>query len=42
MDNGLMKIRIAVLTDAKEIAKVQVDSWKTTYAAIVPLEYLNI
>ncbi|MBU8915202.1 GNAT family N-acetyltransferase [Bacillus sp. FJAT-29953] len=36
-----MKIRKAVLADAKGIAKVHVDSWKTTYANIVPDEYLN-
>ncbi|MEH7354048.1 GNAT family N-acetyltransferase [Neobacillus drentensis] len=36
-----MKIRKAVLADAKGIAKVHVDSWKTTYDNIVPVEYLN-
>jgi len=36
-----MKIRKAVLADAKGIAKVHVDSWKTTYDNIVPAEYLN-
>ncbi|WP_409304580.1 GNAT family N-acetyltransferase [Peribacillus sp. SCS-155] len=36
-----MKIREAVLTDAKAIAKVHVDSWKTTYANIVPSDYLH-
>lgn len=41
MDNGFIKVRKAVLTDAKGIAKVHVDSWKTTYANIVPDEYLN-
>ncbi|MBT2736203.1 GNAT family N-acetyltransferase [Bacillus sp. ISL-7] len=41
MDNGFIKIRKAVITDAKGIAKVHVDSWKTTYANIVPNEYLN-
>lgn len=40
MDNGIT-IRKAMLTDAKGIAKVHVDSWKTTYANIVPAEYLN-
>lgn len=34
-------IRKAILTDAKGIAKVHVDSWKTTYTNIVPAEYLN-
>ncbi|WP_310173705.1 GNAT family N-acetyltransferase [Neobacillus niacini] len=41
MDNGFIKVRKAVLTDAKGIAKVHVDSWKTTYVNIVPDEYLN-
>lgn len=41
MENGNVKIRKAVLTDAKGIAKVHVDSWKTTYTNIVPDEYLN-
>ena len=41
MDNGFVKIRKAVLSDAKGIAKVHVDSWKSTYANIVPDEYLN-
>lgn len=41
MDNGFIKIRKAELTDTKGIAKVHVDSWKTTYANIVPDEYLN-
>ncbi|EIJ79685.1 hypothetical protein [Bacillus methanolicus] len=36
-----MKIRKAVLSDAKGIAKVHVDSWKTTYENIIPDEYLN-
>lgn len=40
MDKGFI-IRKAILTDAKGIAKVHVDSWKTTYANIVPAEYLN-
>lgn len=36
-----MRIRKAVLADAKGIAKVHVDSWKTTYVNIVPEDYLN-
>ncbi|MFC7393376.1 GNAT family N-acetyltransferase [Scopulibacillus cellulosilyticus] len=36
-----MKIRKATLTDAKGVAKVQVDSWRTTYKNIVPDKYLN-
>lgn len=41
MDNGFIKIRKADLIDTKGIAKVHVESWKTTYANIVPDEYLN-
>lgn len=41
MDNGLIKIRKAILSDAKGIAKVHVNSWKTTYANIVSDEYLS-
>ncbi|PYZ93406.1 GNAT family N-acetyltransferase [Salipaludibacillus keqinensis] len=36
-----MKIRKAELSDAKGIAKVHVDSWRTTYANIIPDEYLD-
>ncbi|OIK10663.1 GNAT family N-acetyltransferase [Bacillus sp. MUM 13] len=36
-----MKIRKAELTDAKGIAKVHVESWKITYADIIPDRYLN-
>lgn len=36
-----MKIRKAVLTDAKGIAKVHVDSWRTTYKNIIPDEFLK-
>lgn len=36
-----MKIRVAILQDVKEIAKVHVDSWRTTYAGIVPDQYLK-
>jgi len=35
-----MLIREAVLTDAAAIARVHVDSWRTTYAGIVPADYL--
>ena len=35
-----MKIRKAAPADAKGIARVHVDSWKTTYKNIVPAEYL--
>ena len=41
MNNGKVKIRKAILRDAKEIDKVHVDSWKTTYANIVSDEYLS-
>lgn len=36
-----MIIRRAALKDAVGIAKVHVDSWKTTYKNIVPDDYLN-
>ncbi|WP_205758505.1 GNAT family N-acetyltransferase [Lysinibacillus sp. SGAir0095] len=36
-----MKIRAARLEDAKAIAKVQVDTWRTTYKNIVPEDYLR-
>lgn len=36
-----LKIRKAVTSDAKGIAKVHVDSWRTTYANIVPDKYLT-
>jgi hypothetical protein len=35
-----MIIREAHSTDAFAIAQVQVDSWRTTYAGIVPTDYL--
>ncbi|NMH73606.1 GNAT family N-acetyltransferase [Bacillus sp. RO2] len=41
MDNKVFKIRKATLSDTKGIARVHVESWKTTYAKIVPDEYLN-
>ncbi|MCU9612379.1 GNAT family N-acetyltransferase [Caldibacillus lycopersici] len=36
-----MKIRNAKLTDIAGIAKVQVDSWRTTYRNIIPNDYLS-
>ncbi|MFS0821868.1 N-acetyltransferase family protein [Bacillus sp. 1P02SD] len=36
-----MKIRKAVLSDARGIAHVHVDSWRTTYSGIVPDEFLQ-
>ncbi|MBE4909767.1 GNAT family N-acetyltransferase [Bacillus luteolus] len=36
-----MKIRKAILKDAKAIAKVHVDSWRTTYANIFPADFLD-
>ena len=35
-----MRIREASPTDATAIARVHVDSWRTTYAGIVPADYL--
>ncbi len=42
MEHGLtrMHIREANVPDAAAIAKVQVDSWRTTYTGVVPAEYL--
>jgi len=40
MDSNF-NIRKADVTDAKAIAKVHVDSWRTTYANIVPDDYLT-
>ncbi|MCU6795657.1 GNAT family N-acetyltransferase [Paenibacillus sp. WQ 127069] len=36
-----MKIRRAKLADAKGIAKVHVDSWRTTYTHIIPDDFLH-
>ena len=36
-----IRIRQATPTDASAIARVHVDSWRTTYAEIVPQEYLS-
>lgn len=36
-----MIIREAKMSDAKGIAKVHVDCWKTTYKNIIPTEYLE-
>lgn len=36
-----MKIRKAVLSDVDGIAKVHVDCWKTTYAGIIPDDYIS-
>lgn len=37
----MQRIREANLDDALAIAKVQVDSWRSTYAGIVPGDYLE-
>lgn len=36
-----MNIRKARLKDAEGIARVHVDSWRTTYKGIIPDDYLN-
>lgn len=36
-----MKIRQANMGDIEGIAKVHVDSWRTTYAEIIPIDVLN-
>jgi ribosomal protein S18 acetylase RimI-like enzyme len=35
------EVRRAAVGDAEPIARVQVESWRTTYAGIVPQEYLR-
>lgn len=37
----LMNIRLAIPEDALQIAKVQVESWRSTYPGIVPKSYLD-
>jgi ribosomal protein S18 acetylase RimI-like enzyme len=37
----LIKIRSATLKDVKEIAKVHIDSWRTTYKEIVAADFIN-
>ncbi|MEA1854613.1 MULTISPECIES: hypothetical protein [Cytobacillus] len=41
MNQTPFTIRKAVIEDAMGIAKVHVDSWRSTYATIFPQEYLN-
>ncbi|WP_449620441.1 N-acetyltransferase family protein [Robertmurraya sp. Marseille-Q9965] len=41
MTNQSINIRKADLSDAKGLARVHVDSWRTTYSEIVPDEFLN-
>lgn len=41
LEDDLMKIRKAVLSDAQNIAIVHVDSWRTTYKGIVSDEFLT-
>lgn len=36
-----MRVRRAVIKDAPGIAKVHVDSWRTTYKGIIPTEFLD-
>jgi GNAT superfamily N-acetyltransferase len=38
--DSTMFIRPAAITDAAAIARVHVDSWRTTYAGMVPADYL--
>src|SRR5688572_6294396 len=38
--NGAVRVRKAAAEDARGIAKVLVDGWKTTYAGILPPEFL--
>ncbi len=41
MPNGPWNIRLAVLQDARAIAEVHVESWKSTYRGIFPDPLLN-
>lgn len=41
MDKGKFNIRKALLSDVREIARVHVDCWKTTYTNIIPNEYIR-
>ena len=36
-----MKIRRATSSDAANIAKVHVDSWRTTYQNVLPTDFLE-
>ncbi len=36
-----MVVRKAILSDAKGIARVHVDSWRSTYKNIIPNEFLD-
>lgn len=36
----MVRIRAARLSDASSIARVHIDSWRTTYAAVMPAEFL--
>lgn len=36
-----MIIRRAIISDAPGIAKVHVDSWRTTYKGIIPQSFLD-
>ncbi len=40
MGQAAFRVREATLADANGIARVHVDSWRTTYAGIVPADYL--
>ncbi|NTU27286.1 GNAT family N-acetyltransferase [Bacillus tequilensis] len=37
----MVTVREAKLGDIKDIAKVHVDSWRTTYREMIPADYLN-
>ena len=34
-------IKDAIVSDAKQLAKIKVDTWKTTYKGIIPDKFLN-
>ncbi|MDH2899382.1 MAG: hypothetical protein PXY39_00250 [archaeon] len=37
----MINIRPALVSDALNISKVHIDTWKTTYRGIVPQDYLD-
>ena len=38
---SIINIRTATIEDAKQIAFVHIDSWRTTYSGILTEEYLD-
>src|ERR1700755_905450 len=40
MGNGEVFVRAALREDANEIARIFIDSWRDTYAGLLPVNYL--